>query len=326
MSRVLTGDKMIASVRNRTMTPDDTSIFTDQDILDILNEEMDVEVLEKLLTLHEEHLTVHIDIPRRSDGIYDIPYRAIGNKLRDVSLINGTDVVYELSQISLGELPDYSYSLDSTNYLDKFYVESNKLKMINPTRSYDSIRMYFYIRPNVLTKVENAAKITDWSIDENEQTITFNLESKGKNFSIDTEIEYDFIGYRTPNKIKGFDIKPTEVNIGSNPYITFNLPDIEPFLGDISKKDYISIAEETPVPNIPTEMHPIMAQAAAIHILESLGDTEALGNAQRRMDKMTNSVRTLIDDRVELAPKKIKPRHTTLAQALGVSRKYRGKY
>ena len=63
MSRVLTGDRLIDSVRKRTMTPDDTSIFTDQDILDIVNEELDAQVLMDLLALHEEHLTVHIDIP-----------------------------------------------------------------------------------------------------------------------------------------------------------------------------------------------------------------------------------------------------------------------
>ena len=59
-------------------------------------------------------------------------------------------------------------------------------------------------------------------------------------------------------------------------------------------------------------MHPLIAQAAAIHILESLTDTEALSNAQKRMEKMTKAVQTLIDSRVELAPKKIKPRFGTL--------------
>jgi hypothetical protein len=324
MSRVLTGDKMIESVRKRTMTPDDTSIFTDQDILDILNEEMDVQILDKLLALHEEHLTVHIDIPRNAEGIYDIPYRAIGNKLRDVSLVNGTNVVYELSQISLGELPDYSYSIDSNTYLDRFYVESNQIKLVAPTRNYDYLRIYFYIRPNVLTKTKEAAVITDWNIDENEDTIRFNFSTAGKNFS--SKKEYDIIGYKTPNKIKGFDLAPEEVDLSSTPSVTFKWSDIQPFFDEIKVGDYLSIAEQTPVPNIPTEMHPVLAQGAAIHILESLGDTEALGNAQRRMEKMVAATQSLVDDRVELAPKKIKPRHSTLGQSLGISRKYRGKY
>lgn len=328
MSRVLTGDRMIDSVRKRTMTPDDTSIFTDQDILDILNEELDVEVLEKLLVLHEEHLTIPIDIPRNDEGVYEIPYRAIGNKIRDIQLISG-EITYELSQVSIGELPDYSYNTDSNTYLDKFYVESNKIKLINNNRPYNTIRFYIYLRPNVLTKVEKAGVISPASgdslfVDNEDGTITLVLSQVGKHFT--SSNNYDIVGKRTPNKVRKFDLKPLEVITGTTGSIKFNKSDVEDILDELQDGDYVTIAEETPVPNIPTEMHPILAQAAAIHILEALGDTEALNNAQRRMDKMTKSVQSLVDDRVELAPKKIKPRHGTLAQSLGMIRKHRGRY
>lgn len=325
MSRILTGDRMIDSVRKRTMVPDDTSIFTDQDILDILNEELDVQVLEKLLTLHEEHLTTHVDIPRNNEGVYEIPYRAIGNKVRDISLVNGSGrnaYVYELSQIGIGELPDYSFSIDSNTYLDRFYVEGNEFKLINPSRNYDTIRIYFYIRPSVLTKVDQAGIIS--SIVNDGTNVTLELSQVGKNFTSD--LVYDIVGKRSPNKIRGYDLTPVSVTTGTTGSIVFALSDIEDFVGDIKVGDYVTVAEETPVPNIPTEMHPMLAQATAIHILEALGDTEALSNAEKRMMKMVNSVQTLIDDRVELAPKKIKPRHSTLAQSVGTIRKYRGRY
>lgn len=319
MSRVLTGDKLVESVRNRTMTPDDTSIFTDQDILDIVNEEMDVQILDKLLALHEEHLTVPIDIPRNSEGVYEIPYRAIGNKLREVSLING-NYTYELSQISISELPDYRFDLDSGSYVDKFHVESNTLKLVNPTRNYDYIRMWFYIRPNVLTKEEQAGTISS-IVDNGDDTVTLGLSTVGKNFVLNSE--YDIIGKRTPNKIKGFDLQPIEVNTGSSGFLKFNKADIESILNDIKVGDYATLSEQTPVPNIPTEFHPVLAQAGAIHILEALGDTEALRNAEARMMKMTNAVQMLVDDRVELAPKKIKPRHGTLNEVMGRGRRGR---
>ena len=134
------------------------------------------------------------------------------------------------------------------------------------------------------------------------------------------------MGKRSPNKIRGYDLTPVSVTTGTTGSIVFALSDIEDFVNDIKVGDYVTVAEETPVPNIPTEMHPMLAQATAIHILEALGDTEALSNAEKRMMKMVNSVQTLIDDRVELAPKKIKPRHSTLAQSVGTIRKYRGRY
>jgi hypothetical protein len=310
MSRVLTGDKLVESVRNRAMIPNDTSVYTDDNILDIANEELDVQLLDKLLSLHEEHLTVHVDIPRNSEGVYDIPYRAIGNKIRDVAMIEG-NAQYEMAQISIGELPDYTYESDTYSYgMDKFYVESNQIKVLQPSRSYSTIRIYFYIRPSYLTKLEQCAVIT--SIIEDTTEVTFMFSEMPSKFS--SLSSFDIVGARTPNKIKAWDKSSAEVN-SSLKYIKFNKSDIESELGDIKVGDYVCKAEESPVPNIPTEMHPVLAQLTAVHILEALGDTEGLGNAQRRLDRMITSTMQLVDDRVELAPKKIKPRHGTLSEA-----------
>jgi hypothetical protein len=322
MSKVLNGDKLVASVRKRTMTPDDTSIFTDQDILDIMDEEIDVEVLEKLIVLHGDNLTVQVDIPRNANGSYDMPYRAIGNKLRDVTLISG-GTVYELSQVSIGSLPDYSHSIDTATYLDNFYVQNNKIRLVAPNRSYDSIRMHYYLRPNVITKLEEAGIISAVVADTPSVGLTtITLSKVGKNFS--SSSDYDIVGKRTPNSIYGYDLTPVSVTTGSSGSIVFNTADLEDFIVDIKVGDYVTLAEETPVPNMPTEMHPLIAQAAAIHILESLTDTEALKNAQARMAKMTKAVQTLIDSRVELSPKKIKPRHGTLNSSIGNNRRNRG--
>jgi hypothetical protein len=322
MSRILNGDAMINSARRRTMTPDDTSAFTDQDILDILDEELNAQVLEKLKVLHGDNLTVAIDIPRSDDGTYEIPYRAVGNTLRDVSLLQG-EVLYELSQISISELPDHSFSTDSSSYLELFYMENSTIKLVTPSRSYTAIRMRFMLRPNVLTKQEEAGTISDIITDDVAGTTTLVLSSVGRNFV--SGVDYDIVGAKSPNKIKAFDKLPTAVSIGSSGSIVFNTVDLSNELSDIKKGDFVTLAGETPVPNIPTEMHPLLAQAAAVQLLESTTDTEALNNAQKRMDKMAASIQTLVDNRVDFAPKKIKPRHSALSSAIGVRRKNRGR-
>ena len=311
MSRILTGDKLVESIRNRAMIPDDTSVYTDDNILDIANEEIDVQLLDKLMSLHEEHLTVHVDVPRSADGVYDIPYRAIGNKLRDIQMFVGGSN-YEMAQVSIGALSDYtSDNTTQDNGMDKFYVESNQIKVIQPAKSYDSIRIYYYIRPNVLTKTEQAGVISSIVKDEDNDEITFNFTSLPNKFT--SSLDYDIVGYRSPNKIKSWDLTPLTVNTGLNT-IKFKLSDLGDACNDIVSGDYVCKAEESPVPNLPTEMHPVLAQLAAVHILEAMGDTEGLTNAQRRLDKMNASVMQLVDDRVELAPKKIKPRNGTLSQ------------
>lgn len=309
MSRVLTGDKLVESIRNRTMTPDDTSVFTDDNLLDIANEEMDVQLLDKLLSLHEENLTISVDLPRVASGEYEIPYRAIGNKVRDISMIKSS-TVYEMSQISIGELADYSVGDQSYNQgNDKFYVENSKIKLVQSTNSYDSIRVYFYIRPNSITKLEKAGTISTISTDVGLTETTFTFTSLPSTFT--TSIKYDVIGHRTPNKIKTFDLTALEVSTTLKT-VKFAYADIQAILPEILVGDYICQAEESPVPNVPTEMHPLLAQLSAVNVLEALNDTEGLSNAERKLGKMEKSVMQLVDDRVELAPKKIKPRHGTL--------------
>jgi len=310
MAKVLDGDRMIKSVRLRTTLPDDTSIYNDDDILDVVDEEMTVQVLDKLVRLHGENLTISVDIPKNSDNVYDIPYRALGNKLRDVSLVSGQNI-YELSQISIGELPDYTFDCDSYGDNDIFYMENNQVKLTSTNRNYESIRVRYYIRPNYLTKLEKAGTVSSVVIDENADTVTIGLSQVGKNFT-SSDI-YDIIQKKTPNKIRKFDLTPTSLTVGTNSgTIVFAYSDMSDVASTVVVGDYITIAEETPVPNIPTEMHPMLAQAAAVHILESQTDTEALRNAEKRLDKMVTAVQTLIDNRVELAPKKIKPRNGVL--------------
>ena len=49
MSRVLTSSKLVESVRTRAMLPNDTSVYTNEQILDAINEQMDTALLPALL-------------------------------------------------------------------------------------------------------------------------------------------------------------------------------------------------------------------------------------------------------------------------------------
>ena len=309
MSRVLTGDDMINSARRRTFTPDDTSTFKDQDILDVIDEELNAQVLDKLKELHGENLTVSEDVPKNSKGVYEIPYRALGNTLRDVSMVSGNSV-YELSQISMSELPDYSADLSSGNNVDAFYIENNTIILTNPNGGYDSLRLRYMLRPNMLTKLEEAAVISEVNVNEIDQTLEIVVESTGKNFK--ASADYDIVGGKSPNKIKFYDMTIDSVTTGNAGRLDIPLSYLNGNEDTVKVGDYITLAGQTPVPNIPTEMHPLLAQAAAVQILESLSDDIALKNAQIRLDKMTRSIQKLVDNRVDFAPKKIKPRHSTL--------------
>lgn len=99
----------------------------------------------------------------------------------------------------------------------------------------------------------------------------------------------------------GFTVVTTVINTGT---ITIPLK--------LSIDDIIAIPEETIIPQMQIELHPMLAQRAAMRCLESLGDVAGLQAASAKLADMESKAGNLINNRVESSPQKIKPRHTTL--------------
>jgi hypothetical protein len=121
-------------------------------------------------------------------------------------------------------------------------------------------------------------------------------------------ILYDIVGGISPNKIKLYNIPANSVSSGAKT-ITFRVDDVGE---DIVVGDYITKAEETIVPNIPTEYHPVLAQRVAVFCLEAMGDEQNKQSAERKLKQMETATLRMISNRVEGAPKKIKNRFGTL--------------
>lgn len=327
MARPIIASKLIRSVRNRALIPTDTSVFQDEDILDILNEEVTQGLLATIMSLNEEHLVDHIDIPidstqDLSQGI-KIPERAVGNKLREVSYIREGNV-YELSRISLEELSDYRNDFDRYNYnLDLFYVEGDRIKFVSNRVSADFVRVYFYMMPNDIVLESECAKVNSIVVRQDGftevivQSIPDSFAASGGTFP-----KLDIVSAKVPNKIVSFDIEIDSLVQGSPNKIIMKSEDVPSF---VEKDDYVCLQFNTPYLNMPTEMHSLLAQRASVYILEALGDTEGLRNALTRLQGMENSIQTVLEDRVEGAPQKINPRHSPLSQTSWVGTRGRNK-
>lgn len=307
MSDVLTSSKLVKSIRRRAFIPADQSTFTDQDLLEMATEEMSLFLIPYLNQGQEEYLIYHEDEQAvAGQDTYSIPYRAQGNKLRDLQYVDSQgNVVAELSRISMEELVDYKYNY-RTEVSDLFYIQNNKIKLVNEFPGSEILlRKYFYLRPNALVEEKRTGKIQ--SIDRNSGIIT--LETFPNNFANIPVM--DFVAVESPCVILSYDITPININTNTRS-VTFNTSDIPE---DLQVGDYLCQKQESPIPQIPSELHPILAQRVAIACLEALGDEENKQSQERRLMAMEKSVDILIDDRVEGAPRKIKSRHSPLRQA-----------
>ena len=120
-------------------------------------------------------------------------------------------------------------------------------------------------------------------------------------------LKYDVVGAESPNKLVHFNNFPNTVNT-----TTKSLSFSAKACPSLVVGDYVTKAEETIVPNIPTELHPIVAQKVAIACLEAMGDEQNKQSAERKLASMEKSAISIISNRVEGAPKKIKNRFGTL--------------
>jgi hypothetical protein len=86
----------------------------------------------------------------------------------------------------------------------------------------------------------------------------------------------------------------------------------QPAISNIQIGDYVCLANESIIPQIPPDLHNTLAERTAARILAALGDTEGLQAANAKLQEIEVRQGTLLDGRVEGAPQKITARHSLL--------------
>lgn len=193
-------------------------------------------------------------------------------------------------------------------------LESDKISISssNSTPSIDGFYTYDVVDENTI-QIEVASPVTIAGTSAVVETAldvtTYLVDLIPSHFTVD--FLYDSVQHISPNKVLTYDMPCNKVD---NTLNTISFP--ANLTSKISTKNYITIAEETIVPNIPTELHPILAQAVAVHCMEALGDEAGKQSAERKLTQMKDDAFTLLDNRVEGAPQKIRNRHSTLNQSV----------
>lgn len=299
--------------------PTNQNTFTDADILAFADEEMALCILPAIMSLHEDYLLFSQDI-LMEDGIseYEIPYRAVGNKLYDLQFVNSDGSVQYMTRSTLAEQPSFNgtYTINSAY---AYYVKNNRVGML-PTlggATTGSLRFVYYMRSSSLVKTTAIAIIT--SIDRVTGEILVNSIPRFQEqptFSTNTRL--DFYKVKSPHNILAIDVLPGTLNTTTNS-ITFTPADIP---DELEVGDHVALAQECAIPQIPSDLHVFLAQKTAERVLEAQGDSEGLQLAKQKSAEMEVRAGTIIDNRVDESPPKLVNRHGILRSGL-VSRLYR---
>lgn len=276
-----TTDYLVDSIKRRGFIPSSSSTYTAEDILALANEELQEYVMNTVLECHEEYLVATYDVAVES-GVanYDLPSRAVGGLLRTVEMsVNGS--FEPLTRIEPGREQDYPVNGSPAGYV----VEANHLVLVpTPTSASDTLRMKYFARPNYLVTPEQVGVITNITAATNIVTVS----SAPEEFV--SGIHYDFV-----RGIPHFDCVAVDlVGTVSGTNITFSegLPD------GLAIGDHVCLAGESDIPQIPVNLHPLLAQRTAGKILEGLGDSKSQA-AYREAEAMRTRAMNLMKPRVQ---------------------------
>jgi hypothetical protein len=205
-------ETLIDSVKRRINIPTNQNTFTDANILSFADEELALSLVPSIMSLHEDHL-LYQDITPLIAGQteYEIPYRAVGNKLYDLQFqdINGN--VLHMSQTTWSDQPAYNGAY-TTNLVYAYYVRNNRVGLLPTFNGINtgSLRFMYYIRPSSLVPSNQVCVINN--IDLISGTITFDTIPTGYN----TNTKVDFYKFKSPHTILNIDVLPLSVSTTNN--------------------------------------------------------------------------------------------------------------
>jgi len=276
-----TTTELLASIKRRSGMPTAQATFATADLLAIANEQMLEYVVPLVLGVREDYWTKDYDVAL-ADGTlsYRLPYRAIMGKLREVSLLDAQSNVRNLPRVNINDLQSSNFG---------FWLQGDQVWLAGDSTAVTnlgvSLRLTYHLRPNQIIETSGATTVASFSATNRTVTLTAPPAAYTGNTS------WDIIRARTPFDTLSHD----EAGTLSGSTITFagSLP------ADLAAGDYVTLTEQTPVPQIPVELHGLLAQKCAIKVLEAKQMFDKLKAAGEELGRLERDARSVLSPRVD---------------------------
>ncbi len=301
---------LVASSYRKCLAPNAPGAIQANDVIIMLDEELHATLSPLVQAAQEEFWVQNIDQTIVANKYrYTIPSRASFANWRDVVYVDSNGVEINLTNLS----PEYlklTYPAGGTPplYTFGFILQNDQIILWPPNGGVPtqySLRMKIKRRPNNLTSVDNCAQVT--GINTGTKVVTCTTVPSDWT----TALTVDVIPNRPQFTALQEDGTITGVVTGAAGTVTFTALPTDP-LGNYTMQvgDWICPATMSPIPQIPYDMFPLLAQRGALRILESLGDSQNLQVAERRYQDMAADFARTVSPRIEGTPKKIVNRNT----------------
>jgi len=392
----LTSNDLIETIKLNSAFPLSQVTYSDEDLLKFANHELFLAQVPSILQYHEDYFSYRESIPLKiNKSRYDIPYRAIGQKIYDV-YYNDPGAGGHLRKLSRIDSADKAFfQFNNNGYITPahYYFEANQVCLTTEIGEAITGNLIFvyYLRPNNLVLDNKAAICESFT---RELTIDITTMIAGDTFTIGSTvftagtsfvigatsvltasnlsnainaqgdntatvtnavvtvyyeelstvlsssnvaaiaidvlqgIQFDQVPANITNsslvdflKRKGghrtytFDIKLGK-NVVSSNIIKFPVANIPE---DFEIEDYICSQFECIIPQIPSDLHSLLAERTVARILEAQGDMQGLQTANAKIGDMESRQATMMQNRAEGSPRKVFNRNSLLRYGKGVN-------
>src|ERR1700690_1569448 len=293
-----TTDSLLSMLRLLPLMPSVQALFSDSDLVNIMDFEMGSKILPMIDNQAEEYFIYSDNILyNQSIMVYPLPKRATADKLPSVSFVDSN-----FNEIRIPRLrpEDIMSNVNATGLainpaLWGFYLANNNIQLFltsvnGGTSNYKTLRARYIRQPNQLVLTSACAQVV--SITGNQVTVT-NVPS-----TFTTSDTYDFIS-NTPNFNALRDASVCTIIAGLT--MTFSNIPVD-MLGNVTLKkgDWICLSGQAPVAQIPyTPGYDLLLRLAAAKCLEIHGDVQGFNVAMSQAADMKNYLISVITPRVD---------------------------
>lgn len=294
-----TTDALIPTLRLLPLMPSVQALFSNADLVTIMDFEMSSKILPMIDNQAEEYFIAIDDITyTQSIRVYSLPVRATADKLRSVSFIDSND-----NEIRIPRLrpEDIMSNVNSTGLainpaLWGFYLQNDKVilylgSFTGSSNAYKFLRLRFVRMPSTLVQEAACGQIT--AIVGN--VVTINAVPS----TFLTTVTYDIVS-NSPQMFvsQGDDLTATSI-VGSN--ITFSSLPTDAAGNTLAQVgDWVCLAMQSPIPQIPFKPgFQLLLQLSAAKCLEIHGDTQGFNVAMSQAADMKNYFISVITPRVD---------------------------
>lgn len=265
--------------------PQGQETYDTDEQLEIGNEVIDTILMPDIVSVREEFFIQTVDYAITANkSHYQIPPRAFAEDVRKIQIIDGDSIDSNLPRINREQI-----TTSQSGGVIGFYPDDDNIVLYpTPAFSGKTLRVSYPLRHSILVRTSATAVITGI----NGSTLTFNTIPS----SWVSGNSFDFI--KQDGSHRPVSIDNTSVTVSAPDIIFSSLPDT------LRVGDYVALAGETSLIQLPQNYRAILAQAVAANILESMNQPSS-DKAFKTLDRMRKDALRSITPRIDGAPKMI---------------------